>query len=224
MEDAVNEPTAGSSGPDRDRRCGLRRVACRLAPDGQAAQQPRGGANPGRPARLPPGDSPSYLESPAAPAPPTRCASRSGHAGQAGPLRPDRDQWHRRDRPAAAHRGWADRLDVAGAGARQPAQRLRHPRPGPTRAVAVLGQRRRAGVGGGQQSAHGRRGRHRPRAAAPPGDRGGRRRRRHRGRAGRRAGRDAARGGQPATAWRPTGPPCCLSRRAPPSWPAPHRS
>ena len=41
------------------------------------------------------------------------------------------------------------------------------------------------------------RGRRRPRAAAPPGDRGGRRRRRHRGRAGRRAGRDAARGGQP---------------------------
>ena len=27
-----------------------------------------------------------------------------------------------------------------------------------------------------------------------------------------------------ATAWRPTGPPCCLSRRAPPSWPAPRRS
>src|SRR6266567_1909578 len=36
----------------------------------------------------------------------------------------------------------------------------------------------------------------RPRAAAPPGDRGGRRRRRHRGRAGRRAGRGAARGGR----------------------------
>src|SRR5881394_1651324 len=34
-----------------------------------------------------------------------------------------------------------------------------------------------------------------PRAAAPPGDRGGRRRRRHRGRAGRRTGRGAARGG-----------------------------
>ena len=47
-------------------------------------------------------------------------------------------------------------------------------------------------------SAHGCRGRHRPRAAAPPGDRGGWRRRRHRGRAGRRAGRDAARSGQPA--------------------------
>ena len=73
-------------------------------------------------------------------------------------------------------------------------------------------------------SAHGRRGRHRPRAAAPSGDRGGRRRRRHRGRAGRRAGRDAARSGQPATAWRPTGPPCGSSRRAPPSWPAPHLS
>ena len=27
-----------------------------------------------------------------------------------------------------------------------------------------------------------------------------------------------------ATAWRPTGPPCNLSKRAPPSWPAPHRS
>ena len=27
-----------------------------------------------------------------------------------------------------------------------------------------------------------------------------------------------------ATAWRPTGPPCSWSRRAPPSWPAPHRS
>ena len=27
-----------------------------------------------------------------------------------------------------------------------------------------------------------------------------------------------------ATAWRPAGPPCRLSRRAPPSWPAPHRS
>ena len=27
-----------------------------------------------------------------------------------------------------------------------------------------------------------------------------------------------------ATAWRPAGPPCCWSRRAPPSWPAPHRS
>jgi NADH:ubiquinone reductase (H+-translocating) len=27
-----------------------------------------------------------------------------------------------------------------------------------------------------------------------------------------------------ATAWRPTGPPCCLSRQAPPSWPAPRRS
>ena len=44
--------------------------------------------------------------------------------------------------------------------------------------------------------AHGRRGRHRPRPAAPPGDRGRRRRWRHRGGAGRRAGRDAARGGQ----------------------------
>ena len=27
-----------------------------------------------------------------------------------------------------------------------------------------------------------------------------------------------------ATAWRPTGPPCCLSRRAPRSWPAPRLS
>ena len=36
-------------------------------------------------------------------------------------------------RPSAAHRGWADRLGPAGTGARQPAQRLRHPRPGRTR-------------------------------------------------------------------------------------------
>ena len=56
--------------------------------------------------------------------------------------------------------------------------------------------RRRAGVGGGQQSAHGCRSHRRPRAAAPPGDRGGRRRRSHRSRAGRGTGRDAARGGQ----------------------------
>jgi NADH dehydrogenase FAD-containing subunit len=27
-----------------------------------------------------------------------------------------------------------------------------------------------------------------------------------------------------ATGWRPTGPPCCLSRQAPPSWLAPRRS
>ena len=50
--------------------------------------------------------------------------------------------------------GWCSR-SAAG-------QRLRHPRPGPAHAIAVLGQRRRTGVGGGQQDAYGRRGRRRP--------------------------------------------------------------
>ena len=59
--------------------------------------------------------------------------------GQTGPLRPDRDQWFRPGRPSAAHRGGPDRLGPAGTGARQPAQRLRHPRPSRTHPVAVLG-------------------------------------------------------------------------------------
>ena len=66
--------------------------------------------------------------------------------------------------------------------------------------------------------------RRRPRAAAPPGDRGDRRGRCHRSRAGRRAGRDDAPRWPAATAWRRTGPRWCWSRRARPSWPAPHRS
>jgi translation initiation factor IF-2 len=181
---------------DRGRRRRLRRAARRLAPDRQAAQPPEVRADPGRPARLPPGDHRAATGGRRHPRRRRGAHPAAGHAGRAGPLRPDRDQRFRPARPAAAHRGRADRLGAAGAGARQPAQRLRHPRPGPAHAVAVFGQRRRAGVGGGQQSARRGRGRHRPGAAAPPGGRGGRRRRRHRSRTGRRTGRDPAPGGQ----------------------------
>ena len=41
----------------------------------------------------------------------------------------------------------------------RPAQRLRHPGPGPAHAVGVLGRRCRTSVGGGQPGAHGCRGR-----------------------------------------------------------------
>jgi hypothetical protein len=46
----------------------------------------------------------------AAPAPPTRCASRSRICWPSGSVSSDRDQWFRPDGPTAAHRRWADRL------------------------------------------------------------------------------------------------------------------
>jgi len=186
--------------PHRDRRGGLRRAARCPAPDGQAARQRRDGADPGR--RHDYHQALTELPRVAGGTPRRRRGAHPdpGHAGRPGSLHPGRDHRLRPGRPAAAHRRRArraDRLETACAGARQPAQRLRHPRPGRAHAVAVLGRRRRAGVGGDRPDAHGRGGRPRPGAAAPPGDRGRRRRRRDRSRA-----------------WPASWPRCC------PRWPA----
>src|ERR1700722_12885268 len=74
---------------DRGRWGGLCRAARRLAHVGEAAYPPRGGADPGRPARLPSGD---YRAAPGGGRHPRRRRSAypaPGRAVQAGPLRPD---------------------------------------------------------------------------------------------------------------------------------------
>ena len=114
--------------PDRGRRGGLCRVARRLAPDGQAAHV----------VALTLVDRHDYHQviterpgSPAAPAPPTRCASRSRTCWPKW-VRLVQTEISGFDLPGlwVPHQGRADRLDAAGDGAGQPAGLLRHSRPG----------------------------------------------------------------------------------------------
>ena len=122
MEDAVDVSTAGSSGQIVIAGAGYAGLHVALRLTAKLRNHAGGGADPGRPARLPPGAHRAASGRRRHPRRRRGAHPAPGRAGQAGPLRPDRDQWLRLGRPAAAHRGWADRLDVAGAGARQQAQ------------------------------------------------------------------------------------------------------